>query len=269
MFMTRPFYRIYFISKKFNLPTPQFLFSLLWIECLEILQMNAQTNSSLSSDDSLFFQKQVANGQRLPLRMQVMLVDGMFSDDDLGVFELLTDEACCLLAFVHRSHHEGSWEFSPCVFEIQAISRVNLSRYDVPASFCGREKGLVLQQWTRVFSFWNFTSHQAFFMHLSVMWGCHRNVKKRKPSHVDPFSQVMENVAWMKLHEFKSLSLMWLRGIARPRLHFVHECILYYNIHTWQDMKGTFFWTQHGIQYVHVQILDRCCHRVVLYLRSW
>lgn len=28
--------------------------------------MNAQTNSSLLSDDSLFFQKQVANGQRLP-----------------------------------------------------------------------------------------------------------------------------------------------------------------------------------------------------------
>ena len=40
---------------------------------------------------------------------QVMLVDGMFSDDDLGVFELLTDEACCLqLFFVHRSHYEGS-----------------------------------------------------------------------------------------------------------------------------------------------------------------
>ena len=40
---------------------------------------------------------------------QVMLVDGMFSDDDLGVFELLTDEACCLqLFFVHRSHHERS-----------------------------------------------------------------------------------------------------------------------------------------------------------------
>lgn len=39
---------------------------------------------------------------------QVMLVDGMFSDDDLGMFELLTDEACCLLAFVRRSHHEGS-----------------------------------------------------------------------------------------------------------------------------------------------------------------
>ncbi len=60
-------------------------------------------------------------------------MDGMFSDDDLGVFELLTDEACCLLAsflffvcthefsqthvferlslqsfFVHRSHRDES-----------------------------------------------------------------------------------------------------------------------------------------------------------------